>query len=107
MGRALFLGGEDRREKSLYSETRFNRLLTARGPMLRALLARMFRMLAAAKVSLNWREMAQFILNEGDDEETAEQARAAWPARTTRRNGEAPKPRTTRTLGQNAKGVRR
>ena len=75
VGRALLLGGEDRREKGLYSETRFNRLLTARGPMLRALLARMFRMLAAANVSLNWREMAQFILNEGDDEEAAEQAR--------------------------------
>jgi CRISPR type I-E-associated protein CasB/Cse2 len=75
VGWALFLGGEVRRVKGLYSETRFNRLLTARGPMLRTLLARMFRMLAAANVSFNWREMAQFILNEGDDEEAAEQAR--------------------------------
>ena len=75
MGWALFLGGEVRRAKGLYSETRFNRLLTARGPMLRTLLARMFRMLAAANVSFNWREMARFILNEGDDEEAAEQAR--------------------------------
>ena len=75
VGRALFLGSEDRREKGLFSETRFNRLLTARGPMLRTLLARMFRMLAAANVSLNWREMAQFILSEGDDEEATEQAR--------------------------------
>ena len=75
VGWALFLGGEVRRAKGLYSETRFNRLLTARGPMLRTLLARMFRMLAAANVSFNWREMAQFILNEGDDEEAAEQAR--------------------------------
>ena len=75
VGWALFLGGEVRRAKGLYSETRFNRLLTARGPMLRTLLARMFRMLAAANVSFNWREMAQFTLNEGDDEEAAEQAR--------------------------------
>ena len=75
VGWALFLGGEVRRAKGLYSETRFNRLLTARGPMLRTLLARMFRMLAGANVSFNWREMAQFILNEGDDEEAAEQAR--------------------------------
>ena len=75
VGRALFLGGEDRREKGLYSETGFNRLLTARGAMLRTLLARMFRMLAAAGVPFNWREMAQFILNEGDEEEAAEQAR--------------------------------
>ena len=74
VGWALFLGGEVRRAKGLYSETRFNRLLTARGLMLRTLLARMFRMLAAANVSFNWREMAQFILNEGDDEEAAEQA---------------------------------
>ena len=75
VGWALFLGGEVRRAKGLYSETRFNRLLTARGPMLRTLLARMFRMLAAANVPFNWREMAQFILNEGGDEEAAEQAR--------------------------------
>ena len=32
-------------------------------------------MLAAADVSFNWREMAQFILNEGYDEEAAEQSR--------------------------------
>ena len=74
VGRALFLGGDTQRAKGFYSETRFNRLLTARGSMLRILLARMFRMLAAADVSFNWREMAQFILNE-DYEERAEAAR--------------------------------
>ena len=75
VGRALFLGGEPHREKGFYSETRLNRLLTARGPVLRTLLARVFRMLASAGVSFNWREMAQFILNEGYDDEAAEQAR--------------------------------
>jgi hypothetical protein len=35
----------------------------------------MFRMLASNGVTFNWREMAQFILNEGYDEEAAERAR--------------------------------
>ena len=43
--------------------------------MLRILLARMFRMLASAGVSFNWREMASFILSEGYDDEAAEQSR--------------------------------
>ena len=75
VGRALFLGSESRRESGHYSETRLNRLLTSRGPMLRTLLARMFRMLASDGVTFNWREMAQFILNEDYDEEAAEWAR--------------------------------
>ena len=75
VGRALFLGGELRQEKGFYSESRLNRLLTSRGPILRILLARMFRMLASANVSFNWREMARFILNEGYNEEAAENSR--------------------------------
>lgn len=75
IGRALFLGSETTRQTGFYSESRLNRLLTARGPILRTLLARMFRMLAAAGVTFNWREMAQFILNDTYDEEAAEQAR--------------------------------
>lgn len=67
VGRALSL--------SDYSELRFNRLLTAREEMLRTLLARMFRMLAAKDMTFNWREMAQFILNDGYDEAAAEQSR--------------------------------
>ena len=67
VGRALYSGG--------YSEMRFNRLLTAREDMLRTLLARMFRMMAAKDIFFNWREMAQFILNDGYDEEAAEQSR--------------------------------
>ena len=75
VGRALFLGGESQRATGFYSEARLNRLLTAGGPILRTLLARMFRMLASSGVSFNWREMAQFILNEGHDEDAAEQSR--------------------------------
>ena len=75
VGRALFLGGESQRSSAFYSESRLNRLLTAGGPILRTLLARMFRMLAASDVSFNWREMAQFILNEGYNEDAAEQGR--------------------------------
>ena len=76
VGRALFLGGDrNRRERGYYSESRLNRLLTARGPILRALLARMFRMTAAADQPFNWREMARFILNEGYNEERFEMAR--------------------------------
>ena len=75
VGRALFLGGEPQRATGFYSEARLNRLLTADGPMLRTLLARLFRMLTASRVSFNWREMAQFILNEGYDEDAAEQSR--------------------------------
>ena len=75
VGRALFRGVEARGERAFYSETRLNRLLTSRGAMLRILLARMFRMLASPGVTFNWRELAQFILNEGYNEEAAEQAR--------------------------------
>ena len=67
VGRALYENG--------YSETRFNRLLTAREDMLRVLLARMFRMLAADNVSFNWREMAEFILLEGYNDAQAEERR--------------------------------
>lgn len=70
VGRALYLGGESQRSAAFYSEARLNRLLTSGGPMMRTLLARMFRMLAAGGVTFNWREMAQYILNEGLDDDT-------------------------------------
>ena len=75
VGRALYLGGAEVRAPGFYSETRLNRLLTARGPMFRSLLARTFRMLATADVSFDWQEMANFIRDEGDFEESAEIAR--------------------------------
>ncbi len=76
VGRALFLGGESERgESGYYSESRLNRLLTARGSILRTLLARLFRMLASANQPFNWSEMARFILNDGYDEERTEDIR--------------------------------
>lgn len=74
VGRALFLGGEEHRDSGFFSETRLNRLLTARGPMLRTLLARMFRMIGTGQ-PFNWREMARLILNDGYREDRAENAR--------------------------------
>ena len=68
VGSALFLGGEVQRGSAYYSESRLSRLLNARGPILRALLSRMFRMLGARGVTFNWREMAQFVLNEDHPE---------------------------------------
>ena len=59
VGRALYLGGEDQsRFRGFFSETRLNRLLTARGPMMRTLLARMFRMMGTGQ-PFDWWEMAQ------------------------------------------------
>lgn len=75
VGSALYLGGETSRPTGFYSATRLNRLLTARGPILETLLTRMFRMLASADASFDWREMARFILLSGYDEQRAEQAR--------------------------------
>ncbi len=69
VGRALFSGGDADRTSAFYSESRFNRLLTARGPMLRTLLARMFRMMAAADVRFDWYQMSQLILSEGESAE--------------------------------------
>ena len=76
VGRALYLGGESSRATGFYSETRFNRLLNAREDMLRVLLGRMFRMAAAADVTFNWWEMANFIRNaDFGDGEAAERSR--------------------------------
>ena len=73
VGKTLYEG--DGKAMPLYSERRLATLLSARGPALYQLLARMFRMLANKKCAFNWREMAWFILNEGENEERAEQAR--------------------------------
>ena len=75
VGRALYLGSESHRKAGFYSEPRFNRLMTSRGPVLRTLLIQMFQMMASDGVTFNWREMASFILSEGHDDEAAEQSR--------------------------------
>ena len=75
VGRALYLGGESARATAFYNETRFNRLLNAREDMLRVLLGRMFRMVAASRVTFNWWEMANFIRNADFDDDAAERSR--------------------------------
>ena len=75
IGRALFYGGDESRTSAFYSENRLNRLLVARGPMLRTLLERMFRMMASANQPFNWRQMATLILNDGRNEDQAENVR--------------------------------
>ena len=74
VGLALFQGGDGSRTRAFYSESRLNRLLTARGPMLQTLLARTFRMLGTDQ-AFNWRQMAQLILHEGFREDSAERVR--------------------------------
>ena len=71
VGQALYQG--DGKVMPLYSERRLATLLSAKGPALYQLLARLFRMLANKKCAFNWREMAWFILN--DNEERSEEAR--------------------------------
>lgn len=75
IGEALFYGGDRSRVTAFYSQSRLNRLLTARGPMLRTLLARLFRMLAAADQPFNWYRMTTLILAERHDEERADYVR--------------------------------
>ena len=67
VGQALYQAG--------YSESRFNRLLSAREEMLHTLLSRMFRMMAAADQRFSWSEMARFIHSSGYNEDRAEQCR--------------------------------
>ena len=74
VGLALYRGGDESRTRAFYSESRLNRLLTARGPMLHSLLARTFRMLGTDH-SFNWRQMARLILHEGYREDSAEYVR--------------------------------
>ena len=75
IGRALFAGDSPERTTAFYSESRMNRLLTARGPMLRTLLSRMFRMMAGANQGFDWYQMAQLILSDGYDEQRADRIR--------------------------------
>ncbi len=75
VGRVLYEGNQDQPGAAFYSEDRLATLLAARGPTLHRLLARLFRMLASKGCAFNWREMAWFILNDGYNEERADEAR--------------------------------
>lgn len=73
IGRALYEG--DGSNMPFYSNDRLATLLSARGETLHRLLARLFRMLGTRGASFHWRDMAWFILNEGYNEERADQSR--------------------------------
>ena len=75
VGQVLYEGNQDQPRTAFYSEDRLATLLAARGPTLHRLLARLFRMLASKGCAFNWREMAWFILNDGYNEERADEAR--------------------------------
>ena len=74
VGLALYQGGQPGRERAFYAESRFNRLLSARGPMFHTLLARAFRMLGSDQ-PLNWRQMSDLIFQEGHNEGAADRIR--------------------------------
>ena len=73
IGRALYEGNGN--NMPFYSNDRLATLLSARGDTLHRLLARLFRMLGTHGCAFNWRDMAWFILNEGYNEERADQAK--------------------------------
>ena len=75
IGEVLFYGDDRSRKTAFYSQSRLNRLLTARGSMLRTLEARLFRMLGAKGCMFDWYQMASLILTEGHNEEWADQIR--------------------------------
>ena len=72
IGEVLFYGDNWGRTTAYYSQSRLNRLLTARGSMLRTLEARLFRMLGAKGCAFDWYRMASLILAEGHNEERAD-----------------------------------
>ncbi len=75
VGKALFYGGDLSRTMPFYGERRFNCLLSARGPILRTLMARVFRMMGNTGQSFDWREMARWILSEEYDPVASEKMR--------------------------------
>jgi len=72
IGEVLFYGDNRNRTTAFYSQSRLNRLLTARGSILRTLEARLFRMLGAKGCMFDWYQMASLILAEGYNEEWAD-----------------------------------
>lgn len=92
VGKALFVGGDPGRATGYYSETRLNRLLTARGSTLTSLLTRMFRMMAAANQPFDWAQMANLILSDGYDEQSAERVRRSIASAYYRAENQARRP---------------
>ena len=75
IGHVLFNGGDLNRTTAFYSETRLSQLLVARGQLLRTLMRRTFRMLAGTERAIYWRQVAEFILNDGFNEDEADKVR--------------------------------
>lgn len=61
--------------RSGVAESRVTKLLTARGDGFRQLIPPLLRLLASKDVTLNWNELGGLILNEGKNEERAEEIR--------------------------------
>ena len=66
VGVALFRGDDNSTESAFYSESRFERLLSARGDTRNGMLIRMFRMLGAKNIRFDWSEMAWLILSSSE-----------------------------------------
>ena len=77
VGRALFLGGETRRDIPFYSEARLGQLITARGRNFRDKVLHAVRMLARNGATLDWREMATLIINDVKDPRAMDAGRRA------------------------------
>ena len=75
VGKALFEGGDPVRSHPFYSKLRLNRLLNAQGPILRTLLAQLFRMMQGVGQPFDWKEMTMFILNQDSDPRKADNIR--------------------------------
>ena len=75
VGRALFEGGDPGRTTAFYSKLRLNRLLNARGNVLRTLLSQAFRTMKAAQQPFDWTEMARFVLDQERDPAKADKIR--------------------------------
>ncbi|WP_039960592.1 type I-E CRISPR-associated protein Cse2/CasB [endosymbiont of Riftia pachyptila] len=76
------------------AESRVNRLLTARGDAFRQLLPRLLRLLASKEVAANWYEFGRLILQEGKDEQKAEEIRMKIASHYFSAEAKANKPET-------------
>lgn len=75
VGRSLFLGDQRERkgDNGFYGELQLKLLLDARGDHERSLLLTMFQTMGDVTATFNWREMANLVL--ADDEQEAERRR--------------------------------
>ena len=76
IGRALNLGPDSFRHTPMYNDTRLHQLLAAGDNVLEQLLISLFRQLASSGTTLDWKEMARLVLDEGRDHQAAEENRA-------------------------------